>query len=204
MIPVFPGFLSRSHQFSNPILATRYGRISFSSFWRSLSGVHCRCAHGGSTPQVPGDRIDRRGRGFAGMPNSTAFDAFSLQCSVLAGFFFGLWLCALLHQWKNWNNPRSMKVRAEQHQISDRENGRLDAPPAEDVVGKSSTGRHCSCCDNRRRLRGSASDYLAGLRCLKVPPICRTFTRQPGTLNQPNDEVEGLSRPSEPVITLSR
>ena len=49
---------------------------------------------------------------FAGISNSTAFDAFALQCCVLAGFFFGLCLRSLLYQWKNWNDPRSKNVHA--------------------------------------------------------------------------------------------
>ncbi|MEO8709879.1 MAG: hypothetical protein ABI400_12585 [Lacisediminihabitans sp.] len=47
---------------------------------------------------------------FAGISTSTAFAPIALMCSVLAGFFFGLFVRALLFQGKHWNDPRSNKV----------------------------------------------------------------------------------------------
>lgn len=49
---------------------------------------------------------------FAGISTNTAFAPIALICFVLAGFFFGLFVRALLYQRKHWNDPRSKKVRA--------------------------------------------------------------------------------------------
>ena len=49
---------------------------------------------------------------FAGLSTDTAFAPIALICSVLAGFFFGLFVRALIYQRKHWNDLRSKGVRA--------------------------------------------------------------------------------------------